>query len=139
MIKTFKDFIHIVFGILFDVTSDIIYEIMYFVQINMRYFAALFYVVLPYVMYYIGNMVAICRGGLIVGGELLIPVFVLIVIYYLNSIANKLGKGNTIPIPHKRFTEVDDSGEVTVEYNRMQELLLYMADLEDYMQRKRLL
>lgn len=45
-----------------------------------------------------------------------------------------------IPIPEKRFTEIDkDDGMVSVDNNRIQELLLYVADLEDSLERKGLL
>ena len=45
-----------------------------------------------------------------------------------------------IPIPEKRFTEIDkDDGMVFVDNNRIQELLLYVADLEDSLERKGLL
>lgn len=71
--------------------------------------------------------------------ELLIPIVVFIMIYLVNSYANKIGKGITIPVPDKRFTEVDDDGEVSVENRRIQELLLYTADLEDWLERKGML
>ena len=57
----------------------------------------------------------------------------------LRSYANKIGKGTTIPVPDKRFTEVDDYGEVSIPNNRIQELILYLADLEDWLERKGLL
>ena len=37
------------------------------------------------------------------------------------------------------FTEVDDYGEVSIPNNRIQELILYLADLEDWLERKGLL
>lgn len=120
-----------------DITMDVWYEVVYFVQMNMRYVAALAEIALPYGMYVLGQSVALSRGSIEVGGEIFIPILCTVVIHYIKEFANKSGKGNTIPIPAKRFTEVDDDGEVSVDNKRLQELLLYVADLEDYMTRKR--
>lgn len=120
-----------------DITMDVWYEVVYFVQMNMRYAAALAEIALPYGMYVLGQSVALSRGSIEVGGEIFIPILCTVVIHYAKEFANKSGKGNTIPIPAKRFTEVDDDGEVSVDNKRLQELLLYVADLEDYMTRKR--
>lgn len=135
MIESLEDFLCIIGAI----TIDIWYDIIYFIQINIKYVAPLLNIVLPYIMYILGQQLVIVRHGVKFGGELVIPIICIVVIRYLRGFANKIGKGDSMPTPNKRFTEVDDSGEVTVEYSRMQELLLYMADLEDYMQRKRLL
>lgn len=66
----------------------------------------------------------------------LIPVFVWIAAGCLQMLANKKGRGNEIPVPADRFTEVSDDGEISVNSNRLQEMLVYMADLEDWMERK---
>ena len=83
--------------------------------------------------------IAINKNDITVGLEILIPIVFIILIFYLKSTANKLGKGTTIPIPDKRFTKIDDDGEVTIENKRIQELILYVADLEDWLERKGLL
>lgn len=101
--------------------------------------ANLITVIIPYVMYVVGQDVANEGKGFSIGWELIIPLMALLVVYTLKSIANKIGKGITIPIPSKRFTEVDDDGEVSIEVNRTQELLLYIADLEDWLERKGLM
>lgn len=41
-----------------------------------------------------------------------------------------------VPYPSKRFTEVDNDGMVSVESSRLQEMMLYVADVEDYLERK---
>lgn len=132
MIKTF---LRITMGIILDV----IYLIIYFVSNNLKNFARLLNLLLPYAMYIIGQYMYKERGKFAVGSELFIPICVCVVIYFLHSFANKIGKGITIPVPNERFTEVDDDGEVTVENRRLQELILYMADLEDWLERKGLL
>lgn len=125
---------------LWTVTQDIISEVLYFFAVNMRYFANLISTVTPYAMYFIGQNIALTRGRFAVGGEIFIPILIAVVVYYLRQIANRSGKGNTIPVPEKRFTEVDEStGEVTILTSRTEEMLLYMADLEDWLERRRML
>lgn len=131
--KMFKKFLETIGSI----TLDVWHEVTYFVQMNMRYMATLADMALPYGMYVLGQNLALSRGSIEVGGEIFVPVLCAVVIHYIRELTNKSGKGNTIPIPAKRFTEVDDDGEVSVENNRLQELLLYVADLEDWMERKR--
>ena len=122
-----------------EIILDIIRAVTYFITHNLRNFAWLLNLILPYVMYFIGQRVCADRGQVAVGSELFIPIVACVIIYYLRSYANKIGKGHTIPVPEKRFTEVDDYGEVSIENKRIQELILYLADLEDWLERKGLL
>ena len=125
--------------ILFEVTADAFCNFAYFIKSNLITFADIINAVAPYAMYFIGQDVALIRGNAEIGGEAFIPLVLIIVTSYLRAVANKLGKGMTIPIPDNRFTQVDDDGEVSIENKRIQELLLYMADLEDWMERKGML
>lgn len=125
------------------IVGEITYEtwcsVTYFVKSNLINFARILNLLLPYAMYFIGQYVANNRKEIAIGSELFVPLLFVVIIYYLKSTANKIGKGTTIPVPDKRFTEVDDYGEVSVENNRLQEMILYLADLEDWMKRKGLL
>lgn len=114
-------------------------SITYVVQSNLRNYANVLQAFLPYGMYLIGQWVCQERGKVRFGSELLIPLVVCVIICFIRSYANKIGKGTTIPLPKKRFTEVDDNEEVSIENDRVQELILYLADLEDYLERKGLL
>lgn len=126
--------------ILWVVTQDIVSEVVYFFAVNMRYFANLISAATPYMMYFIGQNVVLKRGRFAVGRELFIPILIAVLVYYLRQIANRSGKGNSMPVPEKRFTEVDEStGEVTVLTARTEEMLLYVADLEDWFERRRML
>ena len=118
------------FKMTYEITKDMISIVTYSIKCNMMNFATFLEFCLPYAMYFIG------KGKEVFGFELLIPVVFMILIYYIKSAANKLGKGNTVPIPEKRFTEIDDEGEVSIAHDRLQELILYMADLEDWLDRK---
>lgn len=127
------------FNIIIEVTADALNNFVYFVKNNLMNFANVMNLIIPYVMYFVGQYVAFNRDNISVGWEICTPIVFVVVIYYLRSAANKIGKGITIPIPDKRFTNVDDDGEVSVEHKRVQELLLYTADLEDWLERKGLL
>ena len=127
------------FSIMGAIIIDAVRAIDYFITNNLRNFAWILNFILPYVMYIIGQNVRAARGYFGIGGELLIPIIFCVITYVLRSYANKIGKGITIPVPEKRFTEVDDYGEVSIPNNRIQELILYLADLEDWLERKGLL
>ena len=121
------------------IIHDIVQSIHYFITNNLRNFARILNFILPYAMYVIGQEVCLERGKIAFGGEIFVPIIFCVITYYIRSYANKIGKGTTIPVPEKRFTEVDDDGEVSIRNNRIQELILYLADLEDWLERKGLL
>lgn len=58
----------------------------------------------------------------------LVQVGVCVLRHYLAFVKERY----TIPVPQKRFTEDRGDGEVTIEYARLQELILYMDELEDW-------
>lgn len=128
-----------VIKIIIEITYEAICNFGYFIKNNLVTFANILSLIAPYIMYLLGQYTAINRNRIAVGGEIFIPLMFAVLIFYLKSTANKLGKGLTIPIPNKRFTEVDDDGEVMVENKRIQELILYLADLEDWLERKGML
>lgn len=127
------------FSIIGEIIIDIIRAANYFITSNLRNFAWILNFILPYLMYIVGQKVYEARGYFGIGSELFVPIMFCILTYVLRSYANKIGKGTTIPVPEKRFTEVDDYGEVSISNNRIQELILYLADLEDWLERKGLL
>ena len=127
------------FSIMGTIIVDVVRAVDYFITSNLRNFAWILNFILPYLMYIVGQNAYATRGYLGVGGELFIPIIFCVITYVLRSYANKIGKGTTIPVPSKRFTEVDDYGEVSISNNRIQELILYLADLEDWLERKGLL
>ena len=127
------------YNIVKEITIDFLHATTYFLTSNMRGFANLLSVSCPYVMYFIGQFAQTGNFNFIYSYYLLIPILVVLVTYYLHSAANKTGKGNACPVPVRRFTEVSEDGEVSVDHSRLQEMLLYMADLEDWMERKNIL
>lgn len=127
------------FQILREIVSDATMAVIYFVGSNLRNFANILNIICPYIMYLLGQYVFSFRAGFAVGAELFIPLVFAVVIYLIRQFANKIGKGTTIPVPQKRFTSIDDDGEVSVNQNRLQELILYVADVEDWLERHGLL
>lgn len=125
--------------IILEIIAEAIKGISLFIANNLRNFANMLVLIAPYLMLFVGQAVYKERGYISAGGELFIPILFLIVVYIIRSFANKIGKGITIPVPSKRFTEVDEDGEVNIRHDRLQELILYIADLEDWLERKGLL
>lgn len=127
------------YKIMKEITVEFLQSTAYFLTSNMRNFANVLNVSSPYLMYFIGQYVVTGDFDFTYTYYLLIPIAIVLVTYYLHSAANKTGKGNACPVPNKRFTTVSEDGEVSIEQSRLQELLLYMADLEDWMERKNIL
>lgn len=125
--------------VLWMAVRDIVGETKFFFAVNLRYMASLISLATPYLMYLLGQQIAIERNKFAVGGEIFIPVMIAVLVYYIRQIANRCGKGSAIPVPEKRFTAVDADGEVTILTSRTSEMLLYMADLEDYLERRGML
>lgn len=131
-----------IFRLIYCVTRDGLVTLKEALRNNLMNLANLMNLLLPYLMYFESQRVYKAYGqsdNFVMNWELILPVLFFLVIYYSKQIANKLGKGFTVPVPSKRFTEVDEDGMVSVNLDRTQELLLYMADLEDWLEKKGML
>ena len=123
-----------------DIIVEAYYGILDIIGSNLRNVIIILRVGLPYLMLYLGAYLYKQRGKFTIGGEVFIPLIIFIVTYYIRQYANRIGKGERAPVPEKRFTEQgEEDGEYTVETNRIEEMILYMAKLEDWLQRKGLL
>ena len=110
--------------------------LVYILQMSVFNIANVIELVMPYGMYLIGQYVCSYRESVHIGGEILVPILILLVTSTLKRYARMQGfVKSMLPVPRKRFTEVYDDGEVTVKQEDVQEMILYMADLEDYLQR----
>ena len=116
-----------------EILIDAYFTIIYVAEKNINNLSNILLFCLPYIMYFLG------KGKIEINKYMIIPVVMFLIIMFLKTYANKIGKGSTIPIPERRFTEVDEDGEVSVEVSRTQELLLWTADVEDWLHRKGLL
>lgn len=107
---------------------------------NLKNLSMILRTALPYLMWYLGSYLYEQRGKFAVGSEIFIPIVVFLITYYLNQYANRIGKGERIPIPKKRFTHDGEmDGEIVIETDRTEEMILYMADLEDWLEKKGLM
>lgn len=128
------------FTITFDILIEAYYTILDVIGSNLRNIALIMRIGLPYLMWYIGANLFEQRGKFVVGGEIFIPLIIFVITYYIRQYANRIGKGERIPVPEKRFTEQgEEDGEYTVETKQVEEMILYMSKLEDWLQRKGLL
>lgn len=62
------------------------------------------------------------------------PIVVVLLTYYMREYANRIGYGNSCPVPAKRFTE-EKHGEVFIDRSRMQELIIYVNQVEDWLEK----
>lgn len=111
----------------------------YVVSTSIYPISKLLIIILPYLMLFIGVKEYEVRGYFAIGGEAFIPIAFFLISWFLKSCSNKIGKGETPPIPRERFTTEDGEGEVSCEYSRLQEMLLFVNDYEKWLERKGLL
>lgn len=124
--------------------KDVYYELCFIIDSSIHYFSRLILFLLPYAMLVTG--VLLSNGDLyeiikIYWWLLLVPIVISFITRYMKWYANKIGKGDECPVPvnGKRFTETDEEGMVTVDKERLPELLLYVADVEDFLEKKGIL
>lgn len=120
---------------LMNAIKELMRMLLSFIKNNIRAFSNILYAILPYGMYVLGMY----EGKKAIITAIAVPIIMFIIIFLLRNVANQLGTGSNIPVPPQRFTSVDEDGEVTIETNRLQELILYTGELEDYLERKGLL
>lgn len=105
----------------------------------MKTLTSLYSLWFPYVCLFIGEYLCKIRNGVLIGGEIFFPLIVFIITCYVKKFLNRIGKGERIPVPESRFTIVSDDGEITMERERLEELMVYVSELEDYLENKSLL
>ena len=104
--------------------------------LNSIYFiATIVEFILPYVMLEIGYNLYADRGGVYFGSELLLPIIVLALTAFIKEYAKRRGMADDIPVPSERFTEVDEDGNVRMETNKYMEMMIYVSEVEDYLER----
>lgn len=121
-----------------DIIRDGIANLREWMREHLNFFSKLILFLSPYITTIVAVLSYRRRGYLAFGGEYLLPVFFWVIAWFLRQAASKYNYGIDIPVPLKRFTEVDQYGVVSAEHSRLQEMLLYMADLEDWLERENL-
>lgn len=100
--------------------------------------AVLLLVTLPITIYILIKTSYEERGYFAVGGEMIIPIAIVVFYFFVcYSRASKRSYG--IPIPEKRYTKESDNGDVYINKEQVYDVIIYLSDLEDYLERNGLL
>lgn len=116
--------------------SELYHQFKYFISINIKYLIKLIDISIPYIYAYISILLYRDRNSLIIGYEVLIPIVAYIILSVLNNFLNKINKGYDIPLPRERFTTLNDNGNVSVDNSSINDIILYLYDLEEYLKSK---
>ena len=116
--------------------SELYHQFKYFISINIKYLIKLIDISIPYIYAYISILLYRDRNDIIIGYEVLIPIIAYIILSVLNSFLNKINKGYDIPLPRERFTTLNDNGNVSVDNSSINDIILYLYDLEEYLKSK---
>lgn len=111
-------------------------KIKYWCKILSLPFAYFLIFAMPFVSFYFGN---VYKGSFV---ELFIyTLFILsmsILSHLIRNTAKKYNYGESIPVPKKRFTYVDD-GQIMIDNFRLMDMIKYLSEVEDYLERQGLL
>lgn len=106
----------------------------YFIKHNLKKLSKGVLVALPFIMYYLGARYGLSKDGIAMW--IIIPSLVFGLSAMINWIAKNYENKVDLPVPTKRFTRVDEDGEVTIETKRLQELIVWLSEYEDWLERK---
>lgn len=128
------------FEILFDAVLDgmesFLNKFGYFVKINANYFSIMFKYSCPFVMLWLGQYAALERGKFAVGGEILLAIVFLVFENYFKGYARKNNTGDALPMARKRFTVEDGNGEISIDRKDLEEMIIYVNEIENYIERE---
>lgn len=106
----------------------------YFIKHNLKKLSKGVLVALPFIMYYLGTRYGLSKDGIAMW--IIIPSLVFGLSAMIDWIAKNYENKVDLPVPPKRFTRVDEDGEVTIETKRLQELIIWLSEYEDWLERK---
>ena len=115
---------------------ELYHQFKYFISINIKYLIKLIDISIPYIYAYISILLYRDRNSFIIGYEVLIPIIAYIILSVLNNFLNKINKGYDIPLPRERFTTLNDNGNISVDNSSINDIILYLYDLEEYLKSK---
>lgn len=115
---------------------ELYYQFKYFISINLKYLIKLIDISIPYIYAYISILLYRERNVFIIGYEVLFPIIAYIILSLLNNFLNKINRGYDIPLPRERFTTLNDNGNVSVDNSSINDIILYLYDLEEYLKSK---
>ena len=106
----------------------------YFIKHNLKKLSKGVLVALPFIMYYLGTRYGLSKNGIAMW--IIIPSLVFGLSAMIDWIAKNYENKVDLPVPPKRFTRVDEDGEVTIETKRLQELIIWLSEYEDWLERR---
>lgn len=125
------------FWVMVSILADVWHEVSFFVKTNMQNVGDILNIATPYIMWYVAIDLYDKRGKFAIGSEIFLPVFLLLLSAVLKRLAYACNSSrDRVPVYYKRFTAVDEEGEITVAEEDLQEMLIYLSDVEDYIVRK---
>ena len=98
---------------------------------NMESFGNALVFCAPFVTGILAAVMTAQRGYLAFGGEYVLAILMLIIGSVLRYLGGEDGQGTGIPVPPRRYTTRDRSGDVSINEGDLNEVILYLADLED--------
>lgn len=123
-----------------EVIGELFYEVRYYTKRLVSTLPLLIIVATPYLMFMAGEIVGDEQGTGVISSWVFTPIALYILAYLIDKVVRKAhNKTTSCPIPTKRFTEESEDGEINIDTNRLQELIVYMADLENWFERKGLM
>lgn len=121
-------------NIIKSVLKELVYSISYTLENIVYYIPGIINLLNPYLFLLISIKMFNIRLGFEIGYEYLIPIILFVISDMVRRLANRLNVGEDIPIPSEPFTE-NDNGEISVLQSRIQEMILYVNDVENYLYR----
>ena len=103
----------------------------WFFHRNMASFGNMLIFAAPFVTAALAAYMTWQRGYLAFGGEYVLGLIMLVIGSTLRYLGEDEGQGVGIPVPSHRFTQRDRNGDVSINEGDLNEVILYMADLED--------
>lgn len=116
---------------------EVVWSARDFLSGGSRIFGALLFAAGPAIGLLLGEYVFSVRGYWACGGEVVVVLAIPAVAWFVRALSRASGTSyDSVPVPRRRFTKVDrDEGQVDVSQARLQEMILYVADLEDWLER----
>lgn len=123
---------------MFEITGDVFVkmfkkfkkEVLFFAKRNCNFFGKSILFLNPFVAIFI---VYFFNDFCIAAAESLI---LYILGNFLKEIANQYNYGDDLPRPIERYTKIGKNGEVSVDYKKMHEIVLFLAEYEDYLEKR---
>lgn len=103
-----------------------------FFKRNMNNIGNVILAICPFAFFMLGQSVYADRGYYAFGGEVVLYIMIPTAAFILKGMAHEQWKPLYIPTPADRFTTYEGGGEYTIEQARLSEMILYMAELEDW-------